>query len=240
MSKEILKGRVIAIKHNKAINQDTLVVSHKGQTILIPKNEVDIEKDWDNLTGFIGREINFIKLDTELDLNLGSRKKAQGIKRDELIEKLKNNEIVQARVVNLLKYGAYLEIDGSVTVLLKNNDFSNGHIAANEALKRGQVLNVRLKKITEQGKIQVETESKFIPNLDKYFEKINEGDVVTGTLKTLRPDMCFVNLYPGIDGLSSVPGELDLDEGMKVEFEIRKIDPATKKIRGKVIGIKKY
>lgn len=237
-NEEIFKGKATAVKYNKQLKQDTLIVNSKNLTVAIPADEIDIEKEWDSLLGFIGREIVFILKDKIDSMQLASRKEVQKLKRDEVILALKSGEILNAKVVNLLKYGAYLEIDGVVTVLLKNSDFSNGFIAVKEVLKKGDTVKVKLKKIQQESKILVENAVKYEPNIDKYFEKIEVDMQINGVVKTLRPDLCFINLYPGVDGLASIPFHIEIDEGMKVVFEVKKIDKINKKIRGKVISIK--
>lgn len=234
----ILKGKAIAVKYNKQLQKDTLIVRSKNLTVAIPDNEIDIEKEWNSLTGFLGREIHFLLTDEIDGLKLASRKEVQKLKRDTVISSLQNGEIMNAKVINLLKYGAYLEIEGVLTVLLKNADFSTGFIAVKEVLKKGDSIKVKLKKVQQKNKILVQNAVMYTPDTDKYFEKIEVDMPLVGIVKTLRPDLCFVNLYPGVDGLASIPFHLEIDEGMKVVFEVKKIDKLNKKIRGKVVSIK--
>lgn len=235
---EIFTGRAVSTRYNKELKKDTLIVSFKGSTVAIPSDEIDCEKEWDSIIGFLGREIQFIIIGEQNGTKIGSRKKVQIMKRESILNRLQSGEIMTAKVVNLLKYGAYLEVDGALTVLLKNTDFSSGFIAVKEVLKKGDTLKVKAKSNIQRSKILVECVNKYTPNIDGYLDKIEQDMIVTGTVKTLRPDKCFINLYPGVDGLASIPFHLELDEGMKVDFEVKKVDKLNKKIRGKVVSIK--
>lgn len=234
---EILTGRAISTKYNEVLGKETLIVTSGKQSIIIPIDEVDYEKQWDSLVGFLGREIKFILTDEVDGVKIGSRKEVQRIMRSDVLDRLQRGESVTARVINLLKYGAYVEIDGVLTAMLKNTDFSDEFITTKEVLRKGDEVVVKMKSSTQQ-KILVRCIEKYTPNTDHYFETIEPGAIVTGTVKTLRPDKCFINLYPGIDGLANTPFHLELDEGIKVDFEVKKVDKINKKIRGKVVSIK--
>ena len=236
IDKEILTGKVIASKYNSELRQDVLVVLYNGRKVIMPSNEVDIEKDWETLTGFLGREISFIVTEKIGQMLLASRKEAQKLKRDDVLQRLKQGEIFEGKVINTLKYAAYIEIEGVLTALLKNSDFSDGFTAIKEVLKKGDTLKVKLKNAANENKILLGVPEKFSADTSAYFNSIQEGDIVPGVLKTLRPNMCFVNLHPGIDGLASVP-YIEVDEDMKVNFEIKKIDKENKKIRGRITSL---
>lgn len=235
---EIHTGRATSVKYNKYLKKEVLIVTSKQKTVAIPSDEIDVEKEWDSLLGFVGRQIQYIVTSETDDLIIASRKEVQLLKRDDILTRLKSGECMSAKVINTLKYGAYLEIDGVLTVLLKNTDFSSGFIAIKEVLRKGDTIKVKIKNPSQQNKILVEAVEKYTPNTDKYYDKLEPEMIITGVIKTLRPDMCFVNLFPGVDGLASIPFHLDLDEGIKVDFEIKKVDKINKKIRGKVVSIK--
>lgn len=235
---DISTGRAVSVKFNKTLKQETLVVSNKQETVEIPINEIDIEKEWTSLSGFLKRTISYTVIDEIDSIKIASRKKVQELTREYTLEKLKSGEVMQARVINLLKYGAYLEIDGVLTVLLKNSDFSNGFITVKEVLRKGESIKVKIKNSNQQSKILVESSEKFEPNIENFFDSLTIDTVIPGTIKTVRPDMCFVNLHPGVDGLANIPFHIDVDEGMKVDFEIKKVDKENKKVRGKILSIK--
>lgn len=234
--RKILTGRVISCKFNTALKQDVLILLCEKRKVVMPASEVDIEKEWDTLTGFLGREMHFLPIKKDGQMLIVSRKELQNERREDVLQRLKAGEVFEGKVINILKYAAYIEIEGVLTALLKNTDFSDGFMSIKEVLKKGDTVKVKLKNNSSDKKIALTVTEKYVADIDAYFNNVNEGDIVKGTLKTLRPDMCFVNLYPGIDGLASVPHE-EIDEEMKVNFEIKKIDRENKKIRGKITSI---
>ena len=235
--KKILTGKVIAVKYNAELKEEVLVLLHEGRKVIMPKSEIDTEKEWESLIGFVGRILSFIPTNKIGQMLIVSRKELQLLKRDEVLQQLKEGEVFEGRIINILKYGAYVEVEGVLTALLKNKDFSDGFTSIKEVFKKNDTLKVKLQRVSTDTKILLETTELYTPDVEGYFEKIKEGDIVHGKLKTLRPNMCFVNLAPGVDGLAPVPF-LEVDEDMNVNFEIKTIDKDTLRIRGKVVSIK--
>lgn len=235
--KKVLTGKVISVKYNSELKQEVLVLLHEGRKVIMPKDEIDIEKEWESLIGFTGRVLSFIAINKIGQMLIVSRKELQKLKRNEVLQKLKEGEVFEGRIINILKYGAYIEVDGVLTALLKNKDFSNGFISIKEAFRKNDTLKVKLQRSSTDTKILLQTTESYVPDIAGYFEKVNEGDIVPGRLKTLRPNMCFVNLAPGVDGLAPVPF-IEVDEDMDVNFEIKSINKDTLRIRGKVVSIK--
>lgn len=235
-NKNELTGKVISSKFNTAINEDCLIILCDKRKVIMPKSELDIEKDWEDIDGFIGRELHFLPKKLDGQMLIVSRKDLQLEKRESVIEALKNGETFKGKVINTLKYAAYIEIEGVLTALLKNTDFSNSFISIKEAVKKGEFIDVKLKKYSDE-KILLSSVNNFIPDRKQFLLNNSEEDIVTGVVKTLLPDKCFVNLAPGIDGLASVPF-FEIDEGMKVNFKITKIDLDNERVRGKIISLK--
>lgn len=233
IDKSVIKGRITSVVFDKSLNTKCLVTNFEKNEIVIPQCEVDIEKTWENLDGFIGRELSFILIKNG-EKNIGSRVELQKEKRELVLDKLKNQEVLQGTIINILKYGAYVEIEGVLTALIKNNSFADQFIAIKEVCKKGDKIDVVLKKGTNEKKLLVEAVNKYKADVSTFFNSIEVGQQLRGKVKTLRPDKCFVNLAPGVDGLSSVPLDLDIEEDATVIFEVRKKDPDTMKIRGKV------
>lgn len=235
-NKNELKGKVISSKYISSLKEECLIILRGKGKLIMPKSEIDIEKNWDDIDGFIGRELHFLPIKTEGQMTIVSRKELQKEKRESVIERLKNGETFKGKVINTLKYAAYIEIEGVLTGLLKNTDFSDSHISIKEAVKKGAFIDVKLKNYTENKIILIAT-NKFTPDRKAFLSKKSEEDVVTGVIKTLLPDKCFVNISPGIDGLANVPA-FEIDEGMKVDFKITKIDLENERVRGKILNLK--
>lgn len=239
-TKKILKGKAKIARYDEELDKEILIVSLKNTTGVIHIEEIDIEKEWDKLNGFIGRELIFIVIAvSDNGQIICSRKKAQEILMDDILNRLKSGEVFSARVINPQKYGAYIEIEGVLTGILKNLDFAENHITVKEVLQKGDIVNVKLKKITNNGKLNFEAVTKYKPSSSIEFDSFKIGDIVEGKLKTIQPDKCFVNIAPGLDVLCSIPTVGDLYEDMHVIIKISKLDEYSQKIRGKIIEIKR-
>lgn len=235
-NKTELKGKVISNKYISSLKEDCLVIICDKRKVIMPISELDLEKEWSDIDGFTGRELHFLPIKADGHMLIVSRKELQKEKRSLVLEKLKNGESFKGKVINTLKYAAYIEIEGVLTGLLKNSDFSDSLISIKEAVKRGEYIDVKLKNHTEN-KVILTAVEKFKPNRSEFLAEKSEEDIVTGVIKTLLPDKCFVNIAPGIDGLASVPF-FEVDEGMKVNFKITKIDLENERVRGKILSLK--
>ena len=163
-----------------------------------------------------------------------SRKEAQEILRPEAMEELESGAVVGAKVVNILPYGAYLEYKG-VSGLLKNTDFSNDHTAIEDVLNLGDIINVKLRNISESGKIYFEVVEKYSNPTVVDFDIFERNQVVLGTIKNIKPFGAFVNIAPGLDALCPIPTTREIEEGMKVAVRITKVDKEKERVRGKIV-----
>lgn len=236
---KILKAKGKIARFNEDTNQEILILNLKNATLVIPSEEMDLEKKWDRLNGFIGRDLKFVVTQIKDNYILCSRKKAQQILIPKLIEDLKRGNIFPARIVNPQKYGAYVEVDNVLTGIMKNSDFAENHITVKEVLQKGDIVNVRLKKLTNNGKVNFEAVEKYKPKTMIDISNFQIDDIVEGKLKTIQPDKCFVNIAPGVDALCSIPIIGDLYEDMSVVIKISKLDENTQKVRGKIIEVKR-
>lgn len=159
-------------------------------------------------------------------------------KRNALIEKLEEGANLNATVTKILKYGAYLDIEG-IQVVLKNVDFASDYTTIAEKHKIGDKILVKLNKINANNKIQVEAVEKVFTPCSVKFEDFCEGQTVYGKIRSIKPDACFVGLIPNLDALASIPDFVDfpIEEGMSVLLQIKKIFPEERRIRGKIIKV---
>lgn len=235
---QILKGLVKIVQYDDQLETDVLILDLDGTKCVIVRDEVDLEVNWKSLVGFLGREVNFMvtEIDTENDVIYGSRKKAQEVQKEEIVGRLKEGEVFNATVVNILNYGAYVEIAG-VTGLLKNVDFATDYTSIGEVLKIGDSVNVKLKKISSNGRLIFEAVEKYqnptIMNLDMF----EPNQVVLGSVRNIKPWGVYVCIAPGLDALCPIPPTGELEEGMKVQFRITQVRKEEKRVRGKIVKI---
>lgn len=79
-----------------------------------------------------------------------------------LIEKLKAGQEFEAKITNLLEYGAYLDIDG-VKVVLNNKDFSDDNTPVYKIFNVGDTILITFKFISEHKEIiHVQVKNKYV------------------------------------------------------------------------------
>jgi len=237
-NKEILKGMVTVVQHDEKLGTDTLTLDLSGVRGVVVRDEVDLEVNWNSLVGFLGREIRFVVKDInkETGVVFCSRKDAQAIQKEEIVERLRENEVFNAQIINILKYGAYIEIEG-VTGLLKNVDFAKDYTTIGEVLKIGDNVNVRLRKISSNDRLIFEAVEKFKNPTIMEFDMFEKDQVVLGVVRNVKPWGVFVCIAPGLDALCPIPGTGEVEEGMKVSFRITQVNADDKRVRGKIVRI---
>ena len=146
-------------------------------------------------------------------------------------------KIYRAKITHIEKFGAYLSIRG-VSVTLKNTDFAEDYTAVGDIMKRGDKINVRLLKITDNKKILVEAVDKYKNPIKINFDDFYEGMKLQGKIKAIKNWGCYVSIAPNLDVLAPNPDEdIWIDVGNYVRLEIKKIDTENQKIRGKVLRV---
>lgn len=237
-NKEVLKGLVKVVCHHKELDTDVLILDLNGVEAIIVRDEVDLEVNWKSLVGFLGREVNFVikEVDTERGTLICSRKEAQAILKEEIVERLRESEVFNAQIINVLKYGAYIEIEG-VTGLLKNVDFAEDYTTIGEVLKVGDNVNVKLKKVSSNDRLIFEAVEKHKKPTIMGFEMFEKDQVVLGVVRNVKPWGIYVCIAPGLDALCPIPGTGEVEEGMKVSFRITQVQDEAKRVRGKIVRI---
>lgn len=235
-TKEVMKGLVKMVQFDKTLDSDILALDLDGVKGIIVREEVDHEVNWKSLVGFIGRDVSFVvkSVDEETGTIYCSRKDAQNILKEVIVERLCEGEVFNAQIVNILKYGAYVEIEG-ISGLLKNVDFADDYTTIEDILKVGNTVNVKLKKVSSNGKLIFEAIEKYKNPTIMEFDMFERDQVVLGVVRNVKPWGIYVCIAPGLDALCPVPGTGEIEEGMKVSFRITQVKPEEERVRGKII-----
>lgn len=237
-NKTVLTALVKMVQYNETLKSDILVVDIDGTMGIILREDLDLEFEWKSLVGFLGRDVNFTikSIDKEKNFMFCSRREAQEIKKNEIVGKLAEGAVFNAQVVSILKYGAYIDIDG-VSGLLKNSDFADDYTSIGEVLKVGDTVNVKLRKISSSGKLVFEATEKHKSPTIMEFNMFERDQVVLGVIRNIKPWGAYVCIAPGLDALCPIPGTGELEEGMKVSFRITQVQDEDKRVRGKIVRI---
>lgn len=167
---------------------------------------------------------------------------------DEIEQRYPPGTLVSGKIVNLVPYGAFIEIEPGIEGLIHVSEMSwiKNVTDPSEVVNKGQEIRAVVLAIQkEEGKISLglkQTEHNPWENVDK---KYPVGTTVPVEIRNLTNYGAFVELEPGIDGLIHIsdlswikkvshPSEV-LKKGDKVEAEILSVDKESKKI---TLGVK--
>lgn len=193
----------------------------------------------------IGDEVEVVIIGVDKEhsrVSLGLKQKMQD-PWEEADKKYPVNSKVKGRVVNILPYGAFVELEKGIEGLVHISEFSwtkrVNH--PSEVVAIGDVVEAIVLSIDKPnrkialGIKQVEVNPWLLAE-----EKYEVGSKIEGKVKNLTDYGAFVELEPGIGGLIHVsdmswtkkvtnPAEI-LKKGQKVEVKILSVDAANKKI----------
>ncbi|MBQ8117787.1 MAG: 30S ribosomal protein S1 [Lachnospiraceae bacterium] len=201
-NKEVLKANVAQVLDGG------LVVVVDEVRIFIPASLVSdtYEKD---LSKYAGQEIEFVvtEYNPKRRRYIGDRKQLVSAKKaemqKELLERIKEGDIVEGIVKNVTDFGAFIDL-GGVDGLLHISEMSWGRIEhPKKVFKVGDKLNVLIKEINGS-KIALSLKFDDSNPWKDAAEKYAVGNVVTGKVARMTDFGAFVELEDGVDALLHV------------------------------------
>lgn len=237
--KSILKGRIKLVEHSEALGTDILLIDLESTKAIIKRDDFDVKDRKESLVKYVGANVKFIITEIEEDGTLiCSRRIVKEFERDMLIQKLEAGEEFEGKIVHILKFGAYLNVKGTI-VVLKNGDFAIDHTTVEDLHKIGDTVKVKLERVTSTKKILVQATEKYCNPTVVDFETFSAQQVVLGTIKTIKTWGCYVCIAPNLDALAPVPElpDVEVEEGMQVLLKITKVDEELHRIRGKILKV---
>lgn len=236
--KKILRGLVVLTQYNEELDTEILLMDLEGIKGIITREEVDYQMEWKSLVRFVGQEIYFTvkEVDEENNIVYCSRKEAQELMEEEIIERLKNGEIFEATITGIVRYGAYVDING-IYALLRNVDFSDDHVKVGDVLKVGDKIKVKLQNVSENKRLRVEAVEKYELKTVMNFDAFERDQVVLGVVNGIKPWGAYVTIAPGLDALCPIPLIGEIEEGTKVSFRITQVQKDKERVRGKIVRI---
>ena len=149
---------------------------------------------------YLQENINYV----ELEEGEFSLKEVSNIKRKIVIEKLKNNEINNAKRTKIINRGAYLSVDG-VNGLIRNCDLSYDYSSISDVYKEGDTIEgIEFRKISRNGRVCVKSKEKYESKYPINYKDLKKGNLVIGIVKEVVNGSCFVGIINGIDMLCNV------------------------------------
>ena len=237
-NRDIQEGTVRLVQYDLILNDYALWVDLEDKKIIIPRQELEVFEFKGNLNTFISKKIrfHFIDYDEKRQIYIGSCKILKLQKRKKLIQRLKSGEIFDAKITRFVYFGAYLIVD-DVSVIMRNRDFAKDYTTIGDIHREGDILQVKLLKISQNGKINIQAIEKYESAEVMAFDDFKPQTVVHGVVRTIKPWACFVNIAPNIDAICPLPNHLSIKEGMSVAFRINQVRSEEGRIRGKIIKI---
>ena len=198
----------------------------------------------------VGQEIDVVVLDVNRDkerVSLGLKQKLQN-PWEKIEERYQVSMKVKGKVVNLVPYGAFVELEPGVEGLVHVTELSwTKRIAKpSDVLKIGQEIEAVVLGINrEEQKISLGVRQLETNPWDKALEKYPPQTRVKGKIRNLTSYGAFIELEEGLDGMIHVsdiswtrkinhPSEV-LKKGEEVEAQVLEIDKANQRI---ALGIK--
>lgn len=215
-------------------NPNGLIVEYNGIRIFIPNSLSAGQKD----------KVRFrvIEYNPKEHKVIGSCKvlvdEAKAENEKKFWDEAKEGKEYEGIVASISSYGAFIDING-VQGLLHISEMSWDRDAkANEILKEGQKVKVRIKTLDKENKrIQLAYDGKGVDPWETLTIKV--GDVMKVKIKSIKPFGAFATVAPTIDGLihiSQISSEKitkpedKLKVGQEVEVKVINIDKENKKV----------
>lgn len=240
-NKEVLKDIVKIVHFDKELETDVLILDLQGLKGIVKKEEVDFAKSWNSLVGFVGREIHYVV--TEIDESKGivycSRKVAQELSLEAITNRLESGEKFMGKIINFVPYGAFVEIEGSITGLLRDSNFASDYTKISDIIPRqGSEIFIQLKNIVQKGEFlefEFEAVEKYKAPTILDFDEFEVGQVVAGEIKKIISNGMFVQIAPGLDALCPIPPFNEYKVRDFVKVRISKVMSEEGRVRGKII-----
>ncbi|MCX6986836.1 MAG: 30S ribosomal protein S1 [Chlamydiae bacterium] len=198
----------------------------------------------------MGQEIEVVILHVDKDkgrVALGMKQKENN-PWEEIEQRYPLGTKVRGKIVNLVPYGAFIEIEPGIEGLIHVSEMSwvKNVTDPNEVVKKGDEVEAIVLSIQkEEGKISLGIKQTEKNPWDDVERKYPIGSSVEAEIRNLTNYGAFVELEPGIDGLIHIsdlswikkvshPSEI-LKKGDKVEAIVLSVDKESKKI---TLGVK--
>lgn len=211
-----------------------------------PYSQMGLQKT-DDPQGYIGKKLTFRIVEygeKGRKLVLSSRailEEEQRQRREEIKGTLKEGMVLKGKVVSLLNFGAFVDLDG-IQGLIPMSELGWARVEnIHDVLIVGQEVEVRIIKLDwEKDQIGLSLKQCLPDPWDTVDQTFFEGSVHTGRIVRLMNFGAFVNLAPGIDGLIHIsklgkgkrinhPGEL-VAVGQTLTVQVENVDRQQKRI----------
>jgi len=241
---KILSGTLSAMEviEYKRTKYDCAIVYYENIKVLIPIQEMGIEKNRKYLRNMLGSIIDFIiiEIDEESKMAIASRKKAMEIKQKIEFTKYSKNDIVEAVVISVGIKHIKINCLGK-DLNLRIDELDYGYIQdINDYYSVGDIIKVLILEVDKESynlKVSVKAlKEDPYKNIRIY---VAEGGEYIGTITGFAPNGLYVKLKQGVDSLATFPIWMNKVPNInsKVSVRIHSIDEKERKIYCSIIRI---
>lgn len=164
---------------------------------------------------------------------------------ESLLETLKAGDTIEGRITRLTSFGAFLELAPSVEGMVHISELSWSRVgSADEAVSLGDLVRAKVLRIekNDKGQVRIALSRKQAEGdpWENISERLHAGAVVQGKVTRLAPFGAFVELLPGVEGLTHLSemswskritaAEEVLAVGDTISVKIKEIDAGSRRI----------
>jgi len=216
-----------------------VLADYKGVTLFIPASLISV-RYIEDLKEFVGEvlEIRIEELDFANNRIIGSRKAIEKeemkVQKAEILDTLEKGDIIEGTVTRLANFGAFVDL-GGIDGLIHISQMSWKRINhPKDVLKEGQKVTIEVLKVNaKEERISLKLEN-FDDNPWKDIaSKLQEGEIIEGTVKRITGFGAFVEVIEGLEGLVHI-SQISEDHINNVEDVLE----VGQKINVKILNIK--
>lgn len=215
------------------------IVDIMSNNAFCPMSEYDVRKV--NHNEQVDKVEQFVILEHSLEKLVVSRKriieKELKENRNRFFASVEEGQVVSGKVVALLNYGIFVEIEPGVDIMVRSRDISwKRFIHPNEVVEYGQEVSVKIILIDFQNQKLMGSRKELEENpFDMFLTVHKVGDVVKGTVRKIQDYGAFVEITDGLSGLLKIS---DLDWLRRIEHP-REVLSKNQQLNVKIIKIDK-
>ena len=174
----------------------------------------------------VGRTVCFVITAFKTDGNgkttaILSRRKAQMLCRDFLLNNLENGDVINAKITHLESFGAFCDIGCGNIALLPIDAISVSRIShPKDRFRVGDNIKAIIKSIADDGKITL-SHKELLGTWEENALSFSAGQTVTGVVRSVEDYGIFVEITPNLAGLAEP--RADVKVGQQASVYIKSI-----------------
>lgn len=128
--------------------------------------------------------------------------------REDLGDRVRVGDVRQGKVTRLADFGAFVDIGEGIEGLIHVSEISHEHVKhPKEKLSEGDAIEVKVIRVDPaRGRLALSMKALAEDPKKSFFDDIEKGQKLTGTVARLTDFGAFVNIAPGVDGLLHISG----------------------------------